>query len=562
MTAKKINKLEDNKNIFYSIKKYLIKRIEKVDKKEYLYAFIFGDASYIDDDILSSYRENGISHLFSVSGMHITLISTLLLFLLNKIKKNNLNYIIVIIFLIFYMFLTNFTPSIIRATSLFTLLFVNKILKLNISTFRILLIIMFSALLFNPYSIYNVGFIFSYLISLYLIKFSDLINYKKNYISKLFMTSLIAFLVSIPIMINNYFSINLLTIVNNLIFVPLVSIIIFPLSIITVLIPKLSIIYSFLINILEFLSSFMLNMKIELVLKKVNILFTLIYFFVITFTLYMFKLKKYKYIFILFLFLFVHANLNYISNPYITFLNVGQGDSIFLHFKNNKSNVLVDTGGLYNYSLYKNAINYLKSVGIKKLDYLILTHGDYDHMGEAINLVNNFKVEKVIFNCGEINDLEKELIKVLDKKNIKYYSCIKELNVEKNKLYFLQTKEYDNENDNSNVIYTELNGYKFMFMGDASINTEKEILDKYNLPNIDVLKVGHHGSKTSSSKEFINEINPKYSIISVGKNNRYGHPNKEVLDNLNDSKVYRTDQDGSIMFKIKNNKLKIETCTP
>ena len=183
-------------------------------------------------------------------------------------------------------------------------------------------------------------------------------------------------------------------------------------------------------------------------------------------------------------------------------------------------------------------------------------------MGEAINLVENFKVEKVIFNCGEFNDLEQELIKVLNKKKIPYYSCIKELNIDNNKLYFLQTKEYDNENDNSNVIYTELNGYKFMFMGDASITTEKEILNKYNLPNIDVLKVGHHGSNTSSGKEFINEINPKYSIISVGKNNHYGHPNKEVLENLEDSKIYRTDEDGSIVFKIKKNNLKIETCSP
>ena len=183
-------------------------------------------------------------------------------------------------------------------------------------------------------------------------------------------------------------------------------------------------------------------------------------------------------------------------------------------------------------------------------------------MGEAINLVNTFKVEKVIFNCGTYNDLEKELIKVLDKKRIKYYSCIKELNIDNNKLYFLQTKEYDNENDNSNVIYTELNGYKFMFMGDASVTTEKEIIDKYNLPNIDVLKVGHHGSNTSSSKEFIDEINPKYSVISVGKNNRYGHPNKEVLKNINNSKIYRTDIDGSILFKLKNNKLEIKTCIP
>ena len=183
-------------------------------------------------------------------------------------------------------------------------------------------------------------------------------------------------------------------------------------------------------------------------------------------------------------------------------------------------------------------------------------------MGEAKYLVENFKVEEVIFNCGEYNDLEQDLIKILDKKNIEYKSCINELNIGNSKLKFLQTREYDNENDNSNVIYTEIDGYKFMFMGDAGIDKEQDILEQYNISNVDILKVGHHGSNTSSSYEFIDKMDPSYSIISVGKNNRYGHPNKEVLNNLENSKIYRTEQDGSIMFKIKNNKLQIETCTP
>ena len=110
-------------------------------------------------------------------------------------------------------------------------------------------------------------------------------------------------------------------------------------------------------------------------------------------------------------------------------------------------------------------------------------------MGEAINLVKNFKVEKVIFNCGKYNDLEKELIKVLDKKKISHYSCIKELNIDDNKLYFLNNKIYDNENDNSSVIYTELNNHKFLFMGDAGIDVEQDMIEKYNLNDIDVLKV-------------------------------------------------------------------------
>ena len=183
-------------------------------------------------------------------------------------------------------------------------------------------------------------------------------------------------------------------------------------------------------------------------------------------------------------------------------------------------------------------------------------------MGDSINLVENFKVEKVIFNCGEFNELEQDLIKVLDKKKIPYYSCIKGLNTDNNKLYFLNNNDYGNENDNSSVIYTELNNYKFLFMGDAGVEVEKYLIEKYNLNDIDVLKVGHHGSKTSSSERFIDEVNPKYSIISVGKNNRYGHPNKDVLDNLEDSKIYRTDQDGSIIFKMKNTKLKIEKYIP
>ena len=291
-----------------------------------------------------------------------------------------------------------------------------------------------------------------------------------------------------------------------------------------------------------------------------NIILVIIYYFIF---LWIIKSndKLKKKIIIVFIFIVFIINNNTIVNNEVHFLDVGQGDSILIRIKS--KNILIDTGGNINFNISKNVlIPYFRSSGVKKIDYLILTHGDYDHMGEAINLVENFKVEKVIFNCGPYNDLENELIEVLDKKKIKYYSYIKELNVDNNKLHFLQTKEYDNENENSNVIYTKLNGYKFMFMGDAGVEKEKDILEKYNVSKIDVLKIGHHGSKTSSDKNFIDEMNPKYSVISVGKNNRYGHPNKEVLNNLDNSKIYRTDINGSIMFKVKNNKLQVETCSP
>ena len=551
-------------NIFYKFKKNIIKRIDNIGNP-YLNAFIIGDTSSISKDVKESYQINGISHLFAISGMHIGLIIFIINFVFKKIFKFNNSSIIIIILLLFYLFLTGCSKSIVRASIFYICMIINKKFNLNVSSIGILLMMICITLVINPFNIYNTAFLFTYTVTIALVVNYRFINEAKIYFHKLFRVSLISFLVTMPIVINNYFQINLLSIILNLIFVPFVSLFIFPISVVVFLIPTLNPILQFLIYILENLSLFFSKIDyLKITLCHINIFFFSFYYIVIIIILISINKKKYERLLLLVILIFIHTNYRYIdSNMYSIIIDVNQGDSFLLILPNNKGNILIDTGGSYKGGIANNIIiPTIKSRGIKNIDYLIITHGDYDHMGEAINLVNNFKVEKVIFNCGPYNDLEKELIKVLDKKHIKYYSCIKELNIDKNKLYFLQTKKYDNENDNSNVIYTELDGFKFMFMGDASTTTEKEILDKYNLLEIDVLKVGHHGSKTSSGKEFINEINPKYSIISVGKNNRYGHPNKEVLNNLEKSKIYRTDMDGSIMFKIKNYDLKIETCVP
>ena len=568
-TANKITKINNKINLKYKIKNTIINHINNYKSKDYLKTFIIGSNQNLDNKIKNSYQKTGIIHLLSLSGMHITIITTYILKILNKyIKKEKISYLITIYILIFYLFITNFPPSLLRATLSYIILTINKIYNLKIKTIYIFLLVLLILLNINPYYIYNTGFILSFLVTYFLITYKKLIEKHKTYLEKILIITTISFLGSLPIIANSYFEINILSIFTNLLFVPLISIIVYPFSILTFFIKPLDPIYYKLTNIIELLST-----KIEKIniltfnIKHLSISEIIIYFLIINIILKIKETKDKNYVWVIFIIIIIYHNINIFNpNNIITAIDVGQGDSILIKLRHNKSNILIDTGGntnnKENNKISKNTISYLKSEGINKLNYLILTHGDLDHCGEAINLVNNFKVEKVIFNCGAYNNLEKELIKVLDKKKIKYYSCIKELNIDKNKLHFLQTKEYDNENDNSNVIYTELNGYKFLFMGDASSTTEKEILDKYNLPGIDVLKVGHHGSKTSSGKEFINEINPKYSIISVGKNNRYGHPNKEALDNLKDSKIYRTDEDGSIMFKIKNNKLKVETCAP
>lgn len=571
LTANKITYIKDTDNIFFKAKNLLINYINNFKTKDYLYTFILGNSSLLEQDTKKSFQNNGISHLFAVSGMHITLISTLLMYLLKKITKNHdISYIITIFILLFYTFITNFSSSILRAFLLFLLIYINKKFKFNLKTIEIIMLILLILLMYNPFYIYSIGFKFTFIISIILILFSKKINNFKNYFSKLLMTSLISFFISLPIVINNFFEINLISPLLNLIFVPFISIIIFPFSLISLIFPFLDNTFYIIVKFMENISIYINNtLSINIIIGKMNLIMIVIYYLLTLICLNKVLVKKYIYVLPIITLILIYSNINYFNkNLIVTMLDVGQGDSLMIAFPNNKSNILIDTGGIVNFTKTNYEIStstiipYLKSIGIKKINYLVLTHGDYDHMGEAVNLVNGFKVEQVVFNCGEFNDLEKELIKVLNQKKIKYYSCVKELNIDNNKLYFLQTKKYDNENDNSNVIYTELNGYKFMFMGDAGVDKEKDILDKYNLSNVDVLKVGHHGSKTSSSKEFIDEINPKYGIISVGKNNIYGHPNKEVLNNLENSKIYRTDQDGSIMFKIKNDKLEIETCSP
>ena len=560
-----------NKNVFFKIKNTIKHRVDNFNSRIYLNLFILGENN-TNDEIKESYQNNGISHLFAISGMHITLFTNLLSKILNKIMKKNKSFILITIFLLFYLFLTNYTPSVIRATFMYILLSLKNLFKLKIKSQSVLLSLISLLLIYNPYYIYNTGFLFSFIVSFSLIIFNDKINRQNSKIMKIFITSLISFIVGIPIMINNYHSINLLTPFINIIFVPFISIALFPLSLITFLIPTLDSFLKTIICFEENLSIFINNyFNITITLKHISIYIVIIYYLIIYFTL---KKLSFKSVLLLLIIVTIHSNINYLDRyTSVNMIDVGQGDSILIKLPHNKGNILIDTGGKVSYTEEKwkerkkymiaktVIIPYLKSLGIKKLDYLILSHGDFDHMGEAINLVNNFKVDNVIFNCGEFNDLEKQLIKILKSKNIEYYSCINKLNIDKYKLHFLNTKEYDNENDNSNVIYFNYNDYKFLFMGDAGIEKEKDILNRYNINNIDVLKVGHHGSKTSSSKEFIDAINPKYSIISVGKNNRYGHPKNSVLNILDNSKLYRTDLDGGIEIKLNKNGYKIRTCS-
>ena len=526
LKIKTIEKKESYNKIYF-LYNYFHQRIDKLESKSYIYSLVLGNKFYIDDDILDTYKSIGIMHVFAVSGMHINVIIEIINKLYNK-ENNRRNRITLLIIFLYYLLVRSVSLERVFISYLITHL--NKKYELGIGKlYKIILIIMIM-LIINPRYLYLSSFYFTIILSSFLILYSAKL---KNIIH----VSMLSFLVSLPLLGYFYNEVNILSILFNIIFVPVVSTIIFPLSILTIFINVLDYPLSIIINIYESIIVLLSSLSINIILKK-NILFVFLYYLILLISLYK------KKIIILYLILFIiHININLLFiNNYVYFFDVGQGDSILISIDN--KNYMIDTGGKVGstYLIADNTlIPVLKSLGISKLDYLILTHGDYDHMGESINLINNFNVDKIVFNCGEINDLEKELY------NNKSYKCIKSLD---NKLYFLQTSVYDDENENSNVIYMNINNYSFLFMGDAGYVKEKDIIDKYNIHDIDVLKVGHHGSNTSSSKEFIDIINPKYAVISVGANNKYGQPHKEVLGNLKNSIIHRTDYDGGIMFKI------------
>ena len=560
-TAKDFDIVDNNISFLYRIKNYLIDRCNKIDSLGYIKSLVLG-INDIDEEIDNIYKVNGIMHLFAISGMHISLLSSLLLKLLKKfIKNNDLIMIVIIIFLILYSMLIGFTPSVTRSLYMYILLNINKRFKLNISNLKIIILVIIIMILYNPFYIYDIGFLYSISTSLGLIIYSKSIN-KSNKIISLFKISLIANIFSLPITINNNYQINILTLVINILVVPLVSYIIYPLCLLTLFIPLIYSILKIGIIILELISKLFYKIKfLIIIMPKMNIAIIITYYFFL-----LLIIKYNKRIFKLFLFLVLIFNkYSYLfdNNAYIYFFDVGQGDSSLIVSSKHKEVILIDTGGLFaNYYPIENIINFLKSIGITKINYLILTHGDYDHMGYSSYLINNYKVKNVIFNNGTFNDLELELIDILYKKNITYYQSLEYLNIANSKLYFLNKEIYNNENDNSSVLYLKLSNYKFIFMGDASIDVENKLIKTYSLNNIDVLKVGHHGSKTSSSKDFINYINPKYSIISVGKNNLFGHPNKEALKILEQSEIFRTDKNGSIEFKITKENLLVKYYVP
>lgn len=564
-TAESYEVKNDN-NLLNKLKDYLIKRAYNLENSDYLLVLVLGDKSLISNAEYNLYQTNGTSHLLAISGSHISVLLVIFNFFLKKLKSIS-KLLILSLILLFFSFVTGFQVAVSRAVIFFILNTINKILKLNYSNLTILIITACVILILNPFAIYNLGFIYSFAVCGGIIYNQD--KLKGNYLKTLLRVSFISFLFSMPISAYINYEINIMSILINMIFVPWISIIVFPLAIITYIMPILNPIFSFTLTITSFLNELLAKVQIFINIPKISLFIVIILFIFIILS----KRHWQSYIIIFLIIAFIKVLPKLDNNFYIYYLDVGQGDSSLLITPRHKKVIMIDTGGVISYpkedwakgskdyNLSDNPIKFLKSLGITQIDYMIITHGDYDHLKEAINIVDQMHIKNVILNNDNLNDLELTTIKKLEEKSIPYYQNVPSLNIGVTTLYFLNDEIYDNENDSSLVVYFNYLGNKALFMGDASVKVEEDILNKYNLNAITLLKVGHHGSNTSSNSSFINALNPKYSIISAGRNNRYNHPHNETLENLKKSIIYRTDISGTIKVTLKKN-IKIETYEP
>lgn len=551
-----------NSNILNSIRNTVRSSINNDKVGSYIRVFFLGDDTSFDTTLEENFRNLGISHLFALSGTQISFLISIITLRRNSFNLKNLVFVICV--LISYYLIIDDCAAIDRAL-IFSLVFsINKTFNLNILPLFLILLSLSILVFLNPYYIYDVGFQYSTVISCTLILY---MNNKKNRgkIVDLLEVSWVSFLVSLPISLYHFSYINPFSILYNLFYVPFINVIIFPLSMICFFIPYLSFILEFFINIFESSVSFLSSINIgHITLARFNLFYYLLYYILI-FSYLFIKVKKQIFLLLILLMVIIHFYYPKIfPKDALYMIDVGQGDS-FLITSNNK-NMLIDTGGVMSYyteewmqyekkSSGVYLVTFLNQLGITKLDYLVLTHGDYDHAGESLTIMNKIDVETVFFNGNDLNTLEK---KIWNNSTSHYKLTEGDSFSLGNFNFWVISNTYSDENDSSLVLYSSIYDKKILFMGDASIKSEEYILNNYNLEDITILKVGHHGSRTSSSEEFIRMINPTYALISAGVDNKFNHPHEEVVERLeeNESIIFNTQINGMVMFDFNNDKIK------
>ncbi|MBQ8293398.1 MAG: DNA internalization-related competence protein ComEC/Rec2 [Bacilli bacterium] len=513
----------------------------------YLKALVIGNKISLEKEMLNSINSLGISHLFVVSGLHVVLLAGMLEWIIKKIFKKSVSLITIII-LIIYTFITNMAVSVIRVVLAYLLKQSNEKYSLSLTSLDQLSIITIFILLVNPYYLFNSSFILSFGLTYSLVIGSKLLNNKKYFLSLLYM-SLYCQIIGLPFSYNFSNEFNITSVLFNMVFVPFVSYIFLPVSLIVIFIPFLNMPYEYLIKIFEYMIKICDRISIYINFPQINIFFLCIFFIIIY---YLFKLieeHKFKKSLFVVLLIYMLVWVNYIKLDIfdqVIFFDLPNGESTLIHGSFNKYNIMIDTGDIEENNTI---VEYLKKRGIRKLDYVIITHSDSDHIGGLEKIMMEVKVKNVITNIYEKRDI------------FEYYYRYNQ----KLKLYYLKKGDYfkyqnlsfriyspstnlGDVNNNSLVFLADIDGLKILFTGDIEALGEKTLeIDKVIECNL--LKIAHHGSKTSTTPTFLRKVSYEVAIIMNGYHNIFDFPSPTVINRIKDKPYYVTGYEKTIIYQ-------------
>lgn len=538
-----------------------------------LLGILIGERDNIQEDIIESFRTANLSHILAVSGAHTSYIILGITYLISKSKTpKRIGYIITIIILLIFIMITGASYSVVRACIMAIVVIGAKICYRKENFFTSICISLIIILIQNPFAINDIGLKLSFMGTAGIVIFNKSIT---NFFIKLKIKQKIAEALSVtfsaqlmimPITILNFNTISLTFFISNILASPLLGIIIIfgfiSIFISSILNPISKILFLILHIFLELL---ILVSKVtekipgsSILVKTPNILFAIVYYILILFFNYFFVIKQnptrrfhkkiikiitikniknaFKVIAVVFLIILLLTRIVRIINPTlkIYFIDVGQGDSTLIVTPKNKK-ILIDGGEGKTNVLFQ----YLLDRRINKIDYIIISHFDSDHCNGLIEIIEKMRVENIVMSKQSKESEEyKKILEIIKQKNIKVSSVKAEdkIIIEKN----LYTKilnpaekfEFQDLNNNAIVAKLVYKNFSMLFTGDIE-KAEESLAKKYkNELKSTILKVAHHGSKTSTSEEFLKYVEPQIALIGVGKNNKFGHPNQITIERL------------------------------
>ncbi|MBA2873548.1 DNA internalization-related competence protein ComEC/Rec2 [Thermaerobacillus caldiproteolyticus] len=542
-------------------------------------ALVYGERSQMDDSLLEGYQQLGLVHLLAISGSHVTLLVGACFYFLIRFTTRETATILLLILLPVYTVMTGASPSVIRASFMAMIVLFAAYKKIAISPLDVLCLTCMAMLILQPYALFQAGFQLSFIVSFALIVSLPCILQFSASLARLIVTTLIAQVSALPFLLYHFFEFSLFSFPLNIAFVPLYSFIILPLSLLSlgvhyVYAPASSPFVWALERVItisnDCVTFFSSHAPLSIVLGRPSPFLLVCYGIAIVLAFIRLENKRYDGFLYVLIAIFCHAVSPYIDRyGEVVIVDVGQGDCIYIELPHRKGVYLIDTGGMLSFSKEQwqmrqhewevgkdVVIPFLKGNGVRHIDKLLITHGDYDHMGAAKSIMNDVPVKQLVIGKGGTrNSLQAELVDVAKEKHI----AVKEVErgdswyVNDFRFYILnpstQSQETD-DNNNSIVLYTKLGGLSWLFTGDLEEKGEEQLMEAFPQLRVNVLKVGHHGSDTSTKEPLLQAIQPDIALISVGKQNRYHHPHPDVIKRLqaHGITIWRTDQNGAIRF--------------